>query len=436
VTATGPIPAIDPTCAPLTGAECLGVAPEIVLGQVIPIEDTSGRALRSFHDALRRTERGESQTRILAWGASHTASDLYTGVIRDALQQRFGDAGHGFILPARPWRTYRHRGIDVESNLRAWTTVRVTAAVQRNDYYGLAGVAVQTSRATAFGAVTSAPGHPAGRYELWYLRQPGGGTVDVWIDGRRAGTVRTRADVAAAGYETFRAADREHRFELRARGDGPVRIFGVTVERDTPGVVLDTLGINGSRAQYQLLWDEAMHREHLARRDPHLVILAYGTNEAGDDEPIEEYERELREVIARIRRAVPNASVLLVGPSDRPEVTPEGIVQDRARTAQIIQAQRRVARDQGCGFFDTVAFQGGPLAMLAWSANEPPYGARDHVHFTRRGYERLGVVLHYALMQGYDAATPPPVPPTPLQAPLAPPPAPIPTATTAARASR
>jgi lysophospholipase L1-like esterase len=399
------------------GTVCAGAAaPEVVLGQVIPIDDPSGRALRPFHDALRRTERGETQTRILVWGASHTASDIYTGVIRDALQQRFGDAGHGFILPARPWRTYRHRHIDVESNGRAWTTVRVTAALQRLDRYGLAGVAVQTHRANAFGAVTTAPGHDAGRYELWYLRQPEGGTLDVWIDGRRAGTVRTRADAPAAGYETFRVADGQHRFEVRSRGDGPIRIFGVTVEREAPGVIVDTLGINGSRAQYQLHWDDALYREQLARRDPHLVILAYGTNEAGDDDPIEDYERRLRQVLTRIRATVPRASLLLVGPSDRPETTPEGVVQDRARTAQIIEVQRRLARELGAGFFDTVAFQGGPLAMLTWSATEPPFGARDHIHFTRRGYERLGSVLHYALMRGFDGATPAPPPPTPLPA--------------------
>lgn len=382
------------------------IAEEAILGVPVPIEDTSGTAMRAFYESLRRTARGEGQTRIVAYGASHTASDIYTDVIRRALQQRFGDAGHGFVMPARPWRSYRHRGVEVESNLRAWRTLRITHTARVEDRYGLAGVAVEATRPNAFGAVTNT-GTSASRFELWYLQQPGGGSADVYIDGRRAGRIRTRSPGATpvAGYAPFRVADGAHRFEVRPRGDGPVRLFGVTVERDTPGVIVDTLGINGSRAEYMLHWNDALHREHLARRAPALVVLAYGTNEAGDDEPIEEYERKLRRVVRRIREAVPQSSCLLVGPSDRPEALPDGLWQDRARTAEIIAVQRRVAADQGCGFFDVVAFQGGPMSMVSWAANDPPYGARDHVHFTRRGYERLGEVLLEALMARFDTRT-------------------------------
>jgi hypothetical protein len=33
----------------------------------------------------------------------------------------------------------------------------------------------------------------------------------------------------------------------------------------------------------------------------------------------------------------------------------------------------------------------------------PPFGAPDHVHFTRRGYERYGEVLLGALLEGFEA---------------------------------
>ena len=71
-------------------------------------------------------------------------------------------------------------------------------------------------------------------------------------------------------------------------------------------------------------------------------------------------------------------------------------------TAQLIQAQHRVAVEMGCGFFDLVAFMGGPLSMVTWASAEPAYGSQDHVHFTRTGYERLGNVLLDALLEGFD----------------------------------
>src|SRR5262249_15043498 len=126
-----------------------------------------------------------------------------------------------------------------------------------------------------------------------------------------------------------------------------------------------------------------LYREHLRHRNPDFIVLAYGTNESGDDEPLDQYEDALRRVVARIVETVPAASCLLIGPSDRPVRVGSDLFEDRPRTAQVIQVQRRIAFEFGCGFFDLVAFQGGPLSMLEWVAADPPYGAHDYVHFTR-----------------------------------------------------
>ena len=64
---------------------------------------------------------------------------------------------------------------------------------------------------------------------------------------------------------------------------------------------------------------------------------------------------------------------------------------------------RRGAPPQGCGFFDLVAFMGGPMSMLDWVAAEPAYGRDDHVHFTWHGHRRLADVLGKAMLNGYDA---------------------------------
>jgi lysophospholipase L1-like esterase len=214
--------------------------------------------------------------------------------------------------------------------------------------------------------------------------------------------VPTDAPQPISAYQTFAVPDGPHTFEVRAHGDGRVKLYGVAVEREAPGVILDTLGINGARAASQLSWDEALYQEHLRRRAPDLVVLAYGTNESGDDnQPIQRYEADLRQVVERMQRTVPTASCLLVGPSDRPVLARDGTAAPRARTFDVIAVQRRVARDYGCGFFDLVAFGGGPLHMLQWSAASPAWGASDRIHFTRRAYDRLGQVIANALVAGY-----------------------------------
>ena len=396
------------------GPKLLLPPPNDALGLDIAIEDRDGKSMEALHRALTRAAAGEGQARLAVFGASHVASDLFTGYIRRELQTRYGDAGHGFLLPVHPWRTYRHRDINIESDGKRWETQRIRVGDTEVERVGVAGIAMMSQRAGSFGAVRTAEegdyGRTAGFFELYYLKHPRGGDIDVLIDGRQAQRVSTRASKIAPGYATFRVPDAPHRFEIRTLSKRPVWVFGLAVERDQPGVIVDTLGINGSRARYQLLWDDEVYQEHLRRRKPDLVVLAYGTNESGDESPLEDYERDLRAVMKRIRDTVPEASCLLIGPSDRPMQVEERVFEDRTRTASLIAVQHRVALEHGCGFFDLVAFQGGALSMVQWAANDPAYASQDHIHYTRVGYQRLGEVLLSALLEGMPepgAAEPP-----------------------------
>lgn len=377
---------------------------EDTFGRDIGLYDPSGQSMRPLHEALRRASDGTGQARILVYGASHVAADFFSNVIRERLQARFGDAGHGFVLPARAWRGYRHFGVSVESSPRGWEGLRVRASTRETEPLGVAGMAVEGASGAAWGRVDTGD-HTASRFVLFYLKQPGGGGFDVLLDGRRVARLDTDAAELGSGVHVVTAEDARHVLEVRLRGTGPVRLFGVSVERERPGVIVDNMGLNGARASSHLLWSEDMHREHLRRLDPSLVVLAYGTNESGDDDhPIEAYEAILRRVVARVRATVPSAACLLVGPSDRPMQGDAGALVDRPRTHQVIEVQRRVSRDFGCGFFDLLEFGGGPLSMVRWAASEPAYAQRDHIHFTGRGYLRLGEVLHDAIMRRFDTA--------------------------------
>lgn len=374
-------------------------------GLEIALQDRDGRSMSHLHAALARAEAGQGQARLLFYGASHTAADIYTGYLRNALQTMFGDAGHGFVLPVQPWRGYHHEGVRIARASADWTALKAGVSQPDEQYFGVAGVAVESDVPNASAFVETPRGEVLGsrvaRFDVYYHLQPGGGAFDVYLDGERIERVRTASDRRGGGYLRVPAGeDAPHRLEIKVLGTGPVRIFGVALERDTPGVVVDVHGINGSRARSHLAWNDELYREHLIRRNPDLVALAYGTNESGDDnQPIETYRQQLDQVVGRIRETLPNASCLLIGPSDRPVQAGNDWV-DRPRTAQIIETQWSVALAHGCAFFDVVAFQGGSMATVSWASMQPPYAGRDHVHFTRLGYERMGQVLLGAMLEG------------------------------------
>jgi lysophospholipase L1-like esterase len=403
-----PEPVLEANAAIHASEPQCGLVPVTPLAVQTSIQNNA--SLAPFHSALARAQRGEGQARILFYGASHVASDLYTGVIRNKLGVIAGNAGPGFVLPAKPWKYYRNEGVTVEKH-RGMRTRRIMAKTPLPDAYGLAGVAFDsfTDRPASAAFTLSAPATAPMSMELFFMQRPHGGSLDVVVDGKKTAHVSSSGG-RGAGYATVLLPVGAQRVELRTLGDGPIRLFGAALEKQGPGVVLDTLGIPGSRAKYQLLWDDEIYRDHLAHRRPDLVVLAYGTNESGDDSPMDQYESELRQVVKRIRDVTPSAACLLVGPSDRPVRLPSDALTERAeryahrpRTAQIIEAQRRVATELGCGFFDVVEFMGGPLSMVRWVRSAPALGTPDHVHFTRIGYERMGEALFQALVEGYPS---------------------------------
>src|SRR5580700_2074209 len=75
-------------------------------------------------------------TRILHYGDSPTTGDLITADARAALQKQFGDAGVGFILIARPWAWYNHRGVEMDAS-SSWKIDVSGVSDLKDGFYGL-----------------------------------------------------------------------------------------------------------------------------------------------------------------------------------------------------------------------------------------------------------------------------------------------------------
>jgi lysophospholipase L1-like esterase len=363
--------------------------------------------LGHFFEELARLDSGHSSddVRVVQFGDSHTASDLGVSVFRKLLQARFGDGGRGFVSLGRPWKTYVQEGVH-GGMTSGFEPVRVTfrsgAFVGLDGCYGLLGVGIGASKEGERAWTEFLP--PTTRLEIDYWQSPGGGSFDVFIDGARARRIATRAEHPVSGYGSFDLTEAGHQVELRTVGDGEVRIFGMTLDREQPGVVVDALGINGAQVFTPLRWNEEHFAEQLRHRAPDLVVLAYGTNESVESKLSDaEYVRGLVDFLGRIARAVPKASCLLLGPPDRAAYTSaqEGWATP-PRIGEIAQIQRRVAAAAGCGFYDQMEAMGGPGSMAAWAAEREPRASRDRMHLTRSGYAQVATSFAIDSLHAYD----------------------------------
>ncbi|MEO8661475.1 MAG: SGNH/GDSL hydrolase family protein [Bryobacteraceae bacterium] len=382
---------------PRITAEMREQAVEVVntgLSQPFEQSVTNPAALIPFYEMLYRQQQGqfEEPLRVLHYGDSHTAADEWTGAIRALLQEKFGDGGAGFTLPGYPFKGFRR--FDLKSGeSRRWASDGLVGH-KSDGFNGLGGVSIYTDRA---GETVSLEAD-CKMLELFYLQQPGGGSLQLTENGAVLATIPTDGETAP-GFFHADVAPGPHRFELRTLTRAPVRLFGWVAEKGR-GITYESMGINGAQASLILNWDEALLASHVARRNPALIILAYGTNEASNSEwHYENYYTMYSEVIRRFRHAAPAATILVVGPPERLHRV-RGKWVTFESTDWIVQAQKDAAVANHCAFWDMRAKMGGKGSMPQWVvAGLAQY---DYVHLTSAGYRRLGGTMFRDLMANYE----------------------------------
>lgn len=347
-------------------------------------------------------KQAKADVRIIQLGDSHTASDYGTSIARARLVARFGDGGRGFIPMGAPYRRLFQagesvtRGTGFEPDAATLQPKPVTTA----GLFGPTGVAMEARAPGA--SMSSELSAPADRFELAYLAQPGGGTFEVYVDTKRVGRVATAQASRASAFQAFTVARGPHSLEVRAVGDGPVRVFGVRLEDDAVGITLDSLGMNGAKASTLLAADETHFGQQIEHIAPALAVLAYGTNESGDSTTtIDEHVTALRALVDRVKRSAPGAECLVLGPPDR-DAGSRGAAHTLPKLVEIVAAQRRAAEDAGCAFYDQFAAMGSTDAIGRWAAESPPRARRDLVHLTRAGYAFLAEALVRDILAAYD----------------------------------
>ncbi len=328
--------------------------------------------------------------RVLQFGDSHTAADDWPGQLRARFQQRFGSGGPGFVQAGRPYAGFRR--LDVKSSMsRGWQTL---GGVRGGDGFdGIAGVSLTTARAGET-LTLEAEGEVL---EFFYWRQPGGGAFALEDNGSGLGEISTDGPLGP-GYFRAELPAGPHSLTLRTLSEAPVRVFGWVLEHRS-GITWETLGLNGAQADLLLKQDAALLKDHIARRNPALILVAYGTNESRRmDWTFESYQQALDGVLRLLREAAPVASILVVGAPDQYIRTRRSTVAP-AGTDQILEAQRKAALEHRCAFWNLRAAMGGPGSMKQWVRAGLAQG--DYVHLTAAGYRLVGDALYDLILGQY-----------------------------------
>jgi lysophospholipase L1-like esterase len=344
-------------------------------------------------------------TRVLYYGDSTIASDYVSGTVRRRLQSRFGDSGHGFILVSNPWQWYFHNDV-THASAGFWKASRLAGPLAADGRYGLGGVSFSSYGGDLawFGTADRGDfGRRASRFDVYYLEQPGGGDLELRATGSAPERLSTRGERKVSRVHSVRVGDGPARLTLRTTGGGPVRLFGVALERDDPGVVCDALGSHAAMALNWQRQDREHWQEQIALRDPALIVFQYGTNESELSRFFDraQYERDFGKLIDELRQIAGDASVLVASPLDRAEFR-AGALATRQIIVDLVNIQRRVALAHGAAFWSTFEAMGGEGSMARWYKTRPQLAGGDLTHPTPLGAQVLGDMLSDALIAAFE----------------------------------
>lgn len=355
--------------------------------------DFAAPALIRFTGALARLMKGEASTstRVLWFGDSHTAADYFPNAVRKALAKKLTLAGPGYIALGLPG--YRHGMAKVWSEGNIEVAPHPPARRTREDdgVFGLGGTRVTLRDATGVVSVRTAlePSSMPMNLELTYRLPDDSDALRVTVAQQRFElTSGTTAPMVGGLRQQLFVATAGAAVEIRASRGRP-QIFGISMETQQPGLVIDTLGINGARFGTVLSWHEEALTPLIAQRRPSLLVVAYGTNEVFDLESVERHARRLELVIERLRSGANEADCLVIGPTD----VAKGGEAMRARAAAMDSAERAAADRMACAYFSPYELMSDEGGFESWSRQEPPLSVGDGIHLTARGYARLGEAL-------------------------------------------
>ncbi len=371
-------------------------------GVKVFIEDPK-KSMATFYRALARTARREkgAVTRIGHWADSAVSYDGLTSVARRLLQRQYGDAGHGFILAARASRFYHHQGVRFTS--RDWKRYRITHANAPDRRYGYGGVRARGDykSAASFGTVSKGEvGRAVSRFEIFHLRGPGQGTLELRVDKQAPQLLSARADAWEDAVHVVKVEDGPHRLRLRVR-KGRVSVYGVALERDGPGVVYDTLGLVGLFGKRFANLDPAHWQAQLRHRRPDLMMIMLGGNTLGFPSwSSARYAKDFGAMLDRFRQGRPEASCLVLGPLDHGEKH-RGSIRTKPRLEPMNSIQRKMAHRKGCAFYSIFDAMGGEGTMGRWVRSKPRLVSGDLTHVSKSGAKVLGALLYRALMTGF-----------------------------------
>lgn len=347
--------------------------------------------------------RDSIQIHILHIGGSHVQADIWTGTLRDSFRALTPEASppRGLVFPHRLAKTNGSASVRVLKYTGTWKRVCRSTRNRPDDscILGLPGYAVLTTDTDASFLLASW-GYPTKRVRIFF-----------WNDSlSMIPVLRIHDSVKVEGFlceSTFPHCleydlpAQVETLEIRLLPPGSPSLnpqtsrfllLGIQLINDEPGIVVHNIGVNGADVPSYL--NIELLEEFMKFLQPDLIIFSIGINDTRRQNfSPEMYFLHYDSLIQRISRTLGYKPALVFTTNN------DSYLSRRQWNAHSLEARKvmiRLACKYHGAYWDLFRLMGGPYSSLRWI--DAGYMKRDRVHFTRKGYQLLGILLFHALI--------------------------------------
>ena len=363
---------------------------------------------------LKHTHKGK--VTIVHIGDSHLQADGITSILRNGLQDFFGDAGRGLVFPYQLANTNGPHDLKSWSNT-TWKNGRL-AGSEKQPKAGICGYGIHaTSKNAAINIrLTDYIGKQEYFNRMVFFLSGEGADYRIADTNIKADLVLTahasNEDTASLIVSTDSLITGFEISRTLATAEGEYSFYGVSLEKkDSSGILYHTIGVNGAR--YDQFNKDELFRKQLYSLHGDLFIISLGTNEAQNQYINEQTIMAACDTLVQtIRKVAPKAEVIIT--------TPPGSYFKAKKPNPSVQSVSNAfkkycnARDISC--WDLFAITGGLAGTPSWKKYN--LISHDLIHYNNNGYQLQGLLLLNAIAKaynGYEKAHPyhPPKPPAP-----------------------
>ena len=365
---------------------------------MICFEDYSVKknALNHIFEALKDIHENKSKTRIAFFGDSFIEGDILTSEVRKLLQNRFGGGGVGFVPITSEIAGFRQT---ILHRFKQFNTYNIITNGKSNIPFAAAGYC---SYALPGNLVTYAGVNNNKRLKRF-------NNIRIFYETSAKETISYAIGNKTTSFQTI-ASNRIEAHNLPSIKTGQIsfvfpssqnlKLYGVSME-DSSGVIVDNFGMKSNSGVALANISEKRHKQFDSIQNYKLIVLQYGLNVVGPTTTnLDWYIRSMTRMVKKIKRNYPNASILLLGVSDR-GTRQNGKYQTMNTIPLMIEAQRKIAKNAGVAFWDMFAAMGGQNTIVKYVLNSPPLANKDFTHLTFKGGEKIAGIFTNTLLYEY-----------------------------------